>query len=138
MTLFDLTGKTAIITGATKGIGRAIASRMAEHGANVVVSSRKADMCEEVAQDINENWAQSGGEAAAIACHISHHDQLQALVDKTVERFGGLDILALDVLVGADGSETILELNDTACGLMYDFEQEDCARIRDVLLAKMG
>ena len=44
MTLFDLTGKTAIITGATKGIGRAIASRMAEHGAKVVVSSRKADM----------------------------------------------------------------------------------------------
>ena len=99
MTLFDLSGKTAIITGATKGIGRAIASRMAEHGANVVVSSRKLDMCEGVAQDINENWAKSGGEAAAISCHISHLDQLQTLVDNTVERFGGLDILVCNAAV---------------------------------------
>ena len=99
MTLFDLTGKTAIITGATKGIGRAIASRMAEHGANVVISSRKADMCEEVAQDINDNWAKNGGEAAPIACHISHHDQLQGLVDKTVGRFEGLDILVCNAAV---------------------------------------
>ena len=46
MTLFDLRGKTAVITGATKGIGRAIASRMAEHGANIVVSSRKRELCD--------------------------------------------------------------------------------------------
>lgn len=99
MTLFDLTGKTAIVTGATKGIGRAIASRLAEHGANVAISSRKEDMCETVAQDINENWAKNGGEAAPIACHISHKDQLQMLVDKTVERFGGLDILVCNAAV---------------------------------------
>ena len=82
MSLFDLTGKTAIITGATKGIGRAIASRMAEHGANVVISSRKADMCDAVAQDINDNWVKGGNAAAAIPCHISHKDQLQALVEQ--------------------------------------------------------
>ena len=52
MTLFDMTGKTAVITGSTKGIGKAIAQRMAEHGANIVVSSRKEDMCREVAADI--------------------------------------------------------------------------------------
>ena len=57
--------------------------------------------------------------------------------DECASLFGGLDILALDVLVGADGSETILELNDTACGLMFDFEKEDCARIRDLVLAKL-
>ena len=89
MTLFDLSGKTAVITGATKGIGRAIASRMAEHGANIVVSSRKQDMCDMVAQDINENWAKGGNEAAAIPCHISHKEQLRALVDQTLARFGG-------------------------------------------------
>lgn len=99
MTLFDLTGKTAIITGATKGIGRAIASRMAEHGANVAVSSRKEDMCEEVANDINENWAKNGAEAAPIPCHISHKEQLQALVDQTMARFGGIDILVCNAAV---------------------------------------
>ena len=99
MTLFDLTGKTAIITGATKGIGRAIASRMAEHGANVVISSRKADLCEAVAQDINVNWAKGDNEAAAIPCHISHKEQLQALVDQTMARFGGIDILVCNAAV---------------------------------------
>ena len=99
MTLFDLTGKTAIITGATKGIGRAIASRMAEHGANVVISSRKADLCEAVAQDINVNWAKGDNEAAAIPCHISHKKQLQALVDQTMARFGGIDILVCNAAV---------------------------------------
>jgi len=99
MTLFDLTGKTAIITGATKGIGRAIASRMAEHGANVVISSRKADLCEEVAQDINANWAKGENEAAAMPCHISHKEQLQSLVDQTMARFGGIDILVCNAAV---------------------------------------
>ena len=54
MTLFDLSGKTAIITGASRGIGEAIARRFAQHGANVVVSSRKADACDEVTNSINE------------------------------------------------------------------------------------
>jgi len=99
MTLFDLSGKTAIITGATKGIGRAIASRLAEHGANVVISSRKADMCEEVAKDINDNWAKGGAEALPLPCHISHKEQLQALVDGTVAKFGGLDILVCNAAV---------------------------------------
>ncbi len=98
MTLFDLDGKTAVITGSTKGIGRAIASRMAEHGANVVISSRKEDMCQSVADDINENWAK-GGEAAPIPCHVSHKEQLQALVDRTVAKFGGIDILVCNAAV---------------------------------------
>jgi NAD(P)-dependent dehydrogenase (short-subunit alcohol dehydrogenase family) len=99
MTLFDLTGKTAVITGSTKGIGRAIASRMAEHGANVVVSSRKQDMCEEVAKDINDNWAKHGARAVPIPCHVSHKEQLQALVDGAVAAFGRLDILVCNAAV---------------------------------------
>jgi NAD(P)-dependent dehydrogenase (short-subunit alcohol dehydrogenase family) len=87
--LFDLTGKVAIITGSTKGIGRAIAERMAEHGATVVVSSRKPDACEAVARAIRDK----GGKAEVIPCHIAHKEQLQSLVDRTVANCGGIDIL---------------------------------------------
>ena len=87
--LFDLTGKVAVITGSSKGIGRAIAERMAEHGAKVVVSSRKADACEAVAKGIRDK----GGEAIVIPCHVSHKEQLQGLVDQTIAKWGGIDIL---------------------------------------------
>ena len=87
--LFDLTGKIAVITGSSKGIGKAIAERMAEHGAKVVISSRKPEPCEEVAAGIRAK----GGEAIVIPCHVAHKDQLQNLVDKTIAQWGGIDIL---------------------------------------------
>ena len=87
--LFDLTGKIAIITGSSKGIGRAIAERMAEHGAKVVISSRKPVPCEEVAAGIRAK----GGDAIVIPCHVAYKEQLQNLVDKTVAHWGGIDIL---------------------------------------------
>jgi NAD(P)-dependent dehydrogenase (short-subunit alcohol dehydrogenase family) len=93
--LFDLTGKVALITGSSKGIGRAIAERMAEHGAKVVVSSRKADVCEEVAKGITDK----GGEAVVIPANIGHKDQLQSLVDQTVAKWGGIDILVCNAAV---------------------------------------
>jgi NAD(P)-dependent dehydrogenase (short-subunit alcohol dehydrogenase family) len=99
MTLFDMDGKTAVITGSTKGIGKAIAERMAEHGANVVVSSRKADACDAVAADINENWAKNGNKAVPIPCHIGHKEQLQQLVDRSTETFGKIDVLVCNAAV---------------------------------------
>ena len=91
MNLFDLGGRTALITGSTKGIGEAIAHRMAEHGANVVVSSRKGDACDKVAADINKAVGRDA--AAPIPCNINYKEQLEQLVAKTRARFGRIDIL---------------------------------------------
>ncbi len=89
--LFDLKGKVAIVTGSSRGIGRAIAERMAEHGAKVVVSSRKLPACEEVTKAINDKYG--AGTAISIACNISSKDELKNLVDRTTKEFGKVDIL---------------------------------------------
>lgn len=93
--LFDLSGKVALITGSSRGIGRAIALRLAQHGARVVVSSRKADACEKVAAEIRA----AGGEALVVPCNISDKAQLQALVDATNKAFGRIDILVCNAAV---------------------------------------
>ncbi len=91
MNLFDLSGKVALVTGSTKGIGEAIVHRLAEHGAKVVVSSRKADACEKVADDIN---SERGAEVAApIPANINYKEQLEMLVAKTRETWGKIDVL---------------------------------------------
>ncbi|EHR70872.1 short-chain alcohol dehydrogenase like protein [Burkholderiales bacterium JOSHI_001] len=91
MKLFDLSGQVAVVTGSSRGIGRAIALRLAEHGARVVISSRKQDACEAVVQDIN---AQHGaGRAVAIAASLSSKDALQGLVDGALAAFGRIDTL---------------------------------------------
>ena len=91
MSLFSLTGKVAVITGSSKGIGKAIAERMAEQGAKVVISSRKAGPCEEVAAAINAKFG--AGTAVSIPANISSKEQLKNLVDETNTRFGKIDIL---------------------------------------------
>lgn len=78
-----------MITGSSKGIGRAIAERMAQHGAKVVVSSRKQDACEEVAAAIRAD----GGEAIALACNVSRRDDVEALVAAVLEKWGRIDIM---------------------------------------------
>lgn len=95
MKLFDLTGRVAIVTGSSRGIGRAIAEQLAAAGAKVVVSSRKAPACDAVAAAINR----AGGSAVALTCNIGHKDQLQALVDGTIKAWGRLDILVCNAAV---------------------------------------
>ena len=91
MSLFDISGRVAVITGSSRGIGRAVAERLAEHGAKVVISSRKLEACTPVADAINA--ARGPGTAIAVAANISSKDDLVNLTAKAREAFGKIDIL---------------------------------------------
>lgn len=91
MSLFDMTGQVAIITGSSRGIGKAIAEEMAVQGAKVVISSRKQDACDAVAAEINARHGE--GTAIAKAANISSKESLQALVDETRKAFGKITTL---------------------------------------------
>ncbi|HTV90386.1 MAG TPA: SDR family oxidoreductase [Stellaceae bacterium] len=95
MNLFDLSGKVAIVTGSSRGIGRAIAEAFAACGARVVISSRNQESCDEVVRAIRER----GGEAIAITCRISDKEQIENLVAKTKEQWGGVDILVCNAAI---------------------------------------
>lgn len=87
--LFDLDGKIALVTGASRGIGEAIAKLLAQQGAHVIVTSRKIDGCQEVADAI----VAAGGKATAMACHIGEMEQIIATIESIRSQFGKLDIL---------------------------------------------
>ena len=108
---FDLTGKVAIVTGASKGIGRSISEGLAQYGCKVVVSSRNQDSVDEVASGITD----AGHEAIGVACHVGREDQIAQLVEKTVDAYGGVDIL----INNAATNPVYGPIND-ASGLLFD------------------
>jgi len=95
MQQFDIRDKVALVTGSSRGIGKAIAVRMAEAGAKVIISSRHLDACEAVVDEIKG----AGGDAFAVACNISDKGQLQQLVDGSIEQYGQIDILVCNAAV---------------------------------------
>lgn len=107
--LFDLDGKVAVITGSSRGIGRAIAERMAQHGAKVVISSRKAGPCEEVAGAINAEFGD--GTAIAVPANISSKDDLKRLVETATATFGKVDVLVCNAATNPHYG-SILDIED--------------------------
>ena len=105
---FDLSGKVAVVTGASRGIGRAIAETLADAGAQVVLASRKQEALDEVAESIRT----TGGTAVAIAAHNGDKTALNGLVGKTIQRFGKLDILVNNAATNPHFG-TILEADDS-------------------------
>jgi NAD(P)-dependent dehydrogenase (short-subunit alcohol dehydrogenase family) len=87
--LFDLTGKVALITGGSRGLGREMALAFAEHGADVVIASRKQDACEQTAREVEAR----GRRALAHACHVGKWSELDGLADAAYAHFGKVDIL---------------------------------------------
>src|SRR5205807_9639637 len=90
MTNFDLSGRVAIVTGGSRGLGRWIVLGLAQAGAEVVIASRKLDNCKAVAEEVETT---TGRQALPVACHVGHWDQLDGLVDAAYGRFGKVDVL---------------------------------------------
>jgi len=105
---FDLTGKTALVTGGGRGIGKAIAQRLSQAGANVVIASRKQDVLEAAAREMT-----GPGKVAAIPCHVGRKEQLEALVEATGKQFGPVDILVNNSATNL-GLGPALEVTDEA------------------------
>ncbi|HZD24776.1 MAG TPA: SDR family oxidoreductase [Alphaproteobacteria bacterium] len=115
MNLFDLSGKVAVVTGSTKGIGKAIARGLAEHGARVVVSSRKADAVEAVTAELKAD----GLEATGIPCNISHHEQIEQLIAQSRKAYGQIDVLVCNAAVNPYYGST-LEIPESAFDKVMD------------------
>jgi len=120
--LFDLKGKTAIITGGANGIGKASCEMLAAYGANVVVSDYNLEDAKKAAKEINDN----GGKVIAIDCDVTKDEALVKLVDKTVEEFGGIHILVNNVGGGGAGKES-----------PYDIEVEQFKKVFEMNVFSM-
>lgn len=116
--LFDLTGKVALVTGGTRGLGRETVLAFARAGADVVITSRKADSCRELAAEVEA----TGRKALAQACHVGRWDEIDTLVDVAYQRFGKVDILVNNAgmsPLAPSSEETTEELFDKVVGVNF-------------------
>jgi NAD(P)-dependent dehydrogenase (short-subunit alcohol dehydrogenase family) len=116
--LFDLSGRVALVTGSSLGIGRAIAERLAEHGSKVVFSSRNLESCRQSAERVNARWGEE--RAIAVRCDVSVRADIRGLVDATLDRWGRIDIAVGNALVSADTSPWIERLDEESFTQWFD------------------
>lgn len=128
----ELKGKVAIVTGGGRGIGKAITQSLAAAGADVAIASRKLEVLEETARE----FAELPGRILPVACHVGRNDQLEELVRRTEDEFGGVDILvnngATNVAQGPS-----LEVTDEAFDKMIDVNVKSCLRLVRLTVPKM-
>ncbi len=134
---FSLKGRVAIISGASKGIGKAIARGLAEQGAAVIISSRKQDAVDEVAAELKA----AGFEATGIACHVGDEAQLKNLVGRTIELCGGIDILVNNAGITRD--QIFMRMSDDEWGDVINVNLTSTMRlckgvIRGMMKARWG
>lgn len=130
MDLFDLTGKVALVTGGSRGLGREMVRAFARAGADVVIASRKMDACEALAREVA---AETGQQAMPYACHVGHWDQLDGLVDAAYDRFGKIDIL-----VNNAGMSPIYDDVNKVSEALYDKVQDVNLKGPFRLMARIG
>jgi NAD(P)-dependent dehydrogenase (short-subunit alcohol dehydrogenase family) len=126
--LFDLTGKVALVTGGSRGLGREIVLGFAKAGADIVVASRKIDNCKAVAEEVEA----LGRQALPVGCHIGHWDECATLVDEAYSRFGRVDILVNNAgmsPLAPSSVETSEELFDKVIGVNFKGPFRLCALI---------
>jgi NAD(P)-dependent dehydrogenase (short-subunit alcohol dehydrogenase family) len=132
--LFSLDGRVAVVTGSTKGLGRAMAEGLARAGASVVVSSRKPDACEQVAAEIA---AATGREVVGLACHVGDWDAIPPFVDAVIERFGRIDVLVNNAGIHP-GPMTVIDMTAAYLDKLYTVNLKGPVRMAGVVAPHMA
>lgn len=131
--IFEVADKVVLITGGSRGLGKAMALEFASRGAKVAVASRKIDECQKVAELIN----QSGGEALAVQCHVGNWDTLEAVVSQVVEHFGRLDVLVNNAGM-SPVAPSLLETSEALFDKIIDVNLKGPTRLTALAATKMA
>jgi len=131
--LFDVSGKVVLITGGSRGLGRALSLAFAARGAKVVIASRKLDACEALAQVIREN----AGDALAISCHVGKWDSLEGVIDAAIAHYGGIDVLINNAGM-SPLSESLLATSEALFDKIIDINLKGPLRLTALAAAKMS
>jgi NAD(P)-dependent dehydrogenase (short-subunit alcohol dehydrogenase family) len=132
--LFGLDGRVAVVTGATKGLGRAMAEGLARAGASVVVSSRKGDACEQVAAEIA---GATGRDVAGLACHVGDWDAIPAFVDAVMARFGRVDVLVNNAGIHP-GPMTVIDMTSAYLDKLFAVNLKGPVRLAGLIAPRMA
>ncbi|MEM1110390.1 MAG: glucose 1-dehydrogenase [Pseudomonadota bacterium] len=131
--MFDISGKVVLVTGGSRGLGKAMSLAFAGLGARVVVASRKLEECERVVAEI----ATAGGDALALACHVGHWDELEGVIDAAVGHYGRLDVLINNAGMSPI-APSLLETSEALFDKIVDVNLKGPLRLTALAASKMA